>query len=249
MRILLSLLFLHLFLSTPAQDCKKTFASNQIAELEARAHVRLFQSNQYAVGDESFDVIHYTCHWKVDPAVNYIEGSVTILYKMALSANQIQLDLSSALQTDSIVQHNQRLNFTHNNDVITIQWPQTQEAQTIDSVTVFYKGVPSSSGFGSFILSQHGTGTPVLWTLSEPYGARDWWPCKNGLNDKADSIDVYITHPDSYKAASNGLLQSETTHPDGTITTHWHHSYSIATYLICMLHLPDTLRSTGIRCR
>ena len=61
----------------------------------------------------------------------------------------------------------------------------------------------------------------------------DWWPCKNGLVEKADSIDVFIVHPDVYKSASNGLLQSETPAPDSLLITHWKHRYPIATYLIC----------------
>ena len=73
-----------------------------------------------------------------------------------------------------------------------------------------------------------------MWSLSEPYGSRDWWPCKNGLDDKADSIDVFITNPIAYKAASNGILQSETPVSGGTkLLTHWKHRYPIATYLIC----------------
>jgi aminopeptidase N len=72
-----------------------------------------------------------------------------------------------------------------------------------------------------------------MWSLSEPYGARDWWPCKNGLDDKADSIDVMVTHPSIYKAASNGLLQSEAAASGGKTITHWKHRYPIASYLIC----------------
>ena len=73
-----------------------------------------------------------------------------------------------------------------------------------------------------------------MWTLSEPYGARDWWPCKNGLDDKADSIDVFITHPSAYTAASNGLLQSQISVSGGSkLVTHWKHRYPIASYLIC----------------
>src|SRR6185503_7002384 len=74
---------------------------------------------------------------------------------------------------------------------------------------------------------------PILWTLSEPYGSRDWWPCKNGLDDKADSIDIFITAPSGYLAASNGLRQSETIEGANKIT-HWKHRYPIATYLVCM---------------
>lgn len=69
--------------------------------------------------------------------------------------------------------------------------------------------------------------------------ARDWWPCKNGLDDKADSIDVFITAPAQYKAASNGLWQSETVVAGGTKKiTHWKHRYPIATYrMFCYYQL------------
>ena len=85
---------------------------------------------------------------------------------------------------------------------------------------------------GSFVTSSH-AGAPILWTLSEPYGSRDWWPCKNGLDDKTDSIDIFITAPSGYIVASNGLRQSEMIEGANKIT-HWKHRYPIATYLVCM---------------
>jgi len=103
----------------------------------------------------------------------------------------------------------------------------------LDSVSIFYRGVPPNSGFGSFETTTHAD-TPVLWTLSEPYGSRDWWPCKNGLDDKADSVDILITAPSQYRAAANGLLQGETLVAGGTKkTTYWKHRYPIASYLVC----------------
>jgi aminopeptidase N len=73
-----------------------------------------------------------------------------------------------------------------------------------------------------------------MWTLSEPYGSRDWWPCKNGLDDKADSVDIVITAPSQYRAAANGLLQGETLLAGGTKkSAYWKHRYPIASYLVC----------------
>ena len=51
----------------------------------------------------------------------------------------------------------------------------------------FYQGEPVSSGFGSFSKDIH-NGTPVIWTLSEPYGAMEWWPCKQSLSDKINRV-------------------------------------------------------------
>ena len=92
----------------------------------------------------------------------------------------------------------------------------------------------ASEGFGSFAAEVHGPDSiPVLWTLSEPYGAKDWFPCKISLDDKLDSVDIFITTPAAYRAAGNGLLMSETT-LNGQKTAHWKHRYPITTYLICM---------------
>src|SRR5690606_35330409 len=61
-----------------------------------------------------------------------------------------------------------------------------------------------------------------------------WWPCKNNMQEKADSLDVYIKHPSQFKAASNGLLQSEILVDNGQkMVTHYKHRYPIATYLVC----------------
>ncbi|HWY37235.1 MAG TPA: M1 family aminopeptidase, partial [Bacteroidia bacterium] len=116
-------------------------------------------------------------------------------------------------------------------DILQINFPAAIGSAVSDSLTVFYHGIPSSSGFGSFMQTSH-KGAPIVWTLSEPYGASDWWPCKNTLTDKADSIDTYINVPQGNKAASNGLLKQIIPHGSNNIY-HWKHRYPIATYLIC----------------
>ncbi len=57
---------------------------------------------------------------------------------------------------------------------------------------MFYEGIPVTTDFGSFEFDSH-EGVPWVYTLSEPLGARDWWPCKNGQSDKADSADIVVT--------------------------------------------------------
>ena len=45
-----------------------------------------------------------------------------------------------------------------------------------------------------------------MWTLSEPYAAHYWWPCKQDLYDKIDSMDIWLTIEEPNKAGSNGVL-------------------------------------------
>ncbi len=220
---------------TPADYCKHV---KDIALMEQLRHQRLNGKGKngpssLSGASDNFDVKYYRCEWQVDPAIRFITGKVTVYYRIISTANSISFDLMSPLVADSVKQRNIVLTKQHVNNVLQVNFPAAVNAGAFDSVSIYYKGVPPATGFGSFIQDQH-AGTPVMWSLSEPYGSRDWWPCKNGLDDKADSIDVIVTHPAAYKAAANGIFQSETIIAGGTKkNTWWKHRYPIASYLIC----------------
>lgn len=199
------------------------------AEASAKAG-KLNQSTLYTINN--YDIKYHRCVWNIDPAVRFIKGEITTYFKPSTAAlDSIHFNMSDSLTADSVKYHNSKLTFSHGGDILAIAIPSVIAINTLDSVSVFYKGVPTSTGFGSFIQDTH-SGTPVIWTLSEPYGASDWWPCKNSLTDKADSIDVIVTTPKAYRAAGNGLLVSETLSGTNKIY-HWKSRYPIATYLIC----------------
>lgn len=208
-----------------------------IIEAEKAAYLRheLSERNQQNFANNRSDQHYSRFHWQVDPALRYIRGNVMTVFEPLENISSLDFDFSALLTMDSIRYHHQLLGFSQGQgDIITVEFPATLPAFLPDSLTFFYQGIPDSSGFGSFAVETHGIeGTPVLWTLSEPYGARDWYPCKMSLDDKLDSVDIYITAPAMYRAASNGLLVSETV-ANGLKTAHWKHRYPIATYLICM---------------
>ena len=182
----------------------------------------------------NYDISYHRLYWEVDPTKAQIKGEVTTYFTALSDMNQIVFDLADNMQVSSIIQRGQSLNYKQNNEELVIDLPLTQNKSKLDSLTVFYSGNPVSSGFGSFEINTHGSSnTPVLWTLSEPYGAKGWWPCKQDLIDKIDSVDIKIKHPAQYKAASNGLLMSEKAEGLSTIT-HWRHKYPIPAYLIAI---------------
>jgi aminopeptidase N len=141
--------------------------------------------------------------------------------------------LITSLEIDSVTQNGVRLNFEHANNLVKATLSRSLNSGELDSITLFYKGIPESlTGFGSFETNFH-EGTPVLWTLSEPYGAREWWPCKQSLSDKIDSLDLYVETPSQYKVGSNGKLIFEKTEGD-LKQTYWKHRYPIASYLVAI---------------
>ncbi len=75
-------------------------------------------------------------------------------------------------------------------------------------------------------------GNQVTWSLSEPFSAFEWFPCKQSLKDKADSVYVNITVPSTCKAGSNGLLVQVEDLGNGTTKFYWKHRYPIDYYLI-----------------
>lgn len=187
------------------------------------------------VEDESYsswDLTYNRLLFELNPEKLFIKGSVYFEFKSKSSLLQtVIIDLASNMQIKTISSGNNSLNFTRNADKVTISLQKGLVKNENGNFTVVFEGEPIGSGYGSFVQNFHGDKIPALSTLSEPYGAKDWWPCKQSLSDKIDSIDVIVKSPSDYTTASNGLLM-ENSITDGVRTCIWKHRYPIATYLI-----------------
>jgi aminopeptidase N len=181
------------------------------------------------------DLVYQRMEWEIDPNVKYIRGVVTSYFKSKIeNLTKIEFDLKQSMTVTSVVHRNQKIGFSRNGDKLIIPINGLLSAEQTDSVQIFYQGEPVSDtiGFGAFTKGTH-AGVPIIWTLSEPYGALEWWPCKQSLVDKIDSIDIIVTTPEIFRTASNGILVSETTN-NGTRKMHWKHRYPITTYLVAI---------------
>jgi len=185
--------------------------------------------------DTTINVNYYKLELVAQTSPNLLTGKVTInsLVKTP-SLNSLFYDLTDVLEVDSVALNSSPaglVSFTHITNKIFIKFPRDFSFNELISVTVYYRGVPDPTGYGSFIFSTHGN-IPVIWSLSEPFGASDWFPCKNVPDDKADSSDVNITCSENFTAVSNGILREAANNGNGTKTYKWHNSYPIANYLI-----------------
>lgn len=147
-----------------------------------------------------------------------------------LNDNSNQLTVSGVF----LMPANQALTYNHNTseERLYITLPSAVPKDTNFTVKVNYSGTPSNTGtFGSpFARTTHNS-VSLIYTFSEPYAARKWWPCKDLPDDKA-LFSSHITCPSTYNAVSNGSLTSTVDNGDGTKTYNWTESYPVATYLV-----------------
>ncbi|MBD3220690.1 hypothetical protein GF314_05565 [bacterium] len=209
-------------------------AERRIAALERQAADR-------AVGDPDpvqllFDVTHYDLDLDVDVAGETLDGTVeTTAIVVDEATDTLVLDLTSLLTTDAVRVDAAPVTFTHADDRLTIDLDRLYEPGETVTVAVDYHGDPS--GAGNAFGWSWADGRKLVWSLSEPYGARTWWPCKDLNVDKADSVDVRVTIDEPYVVASNGVLAAEN-RDGGRATYHWRSRYPIATYLVSITAYP-----------
>jgi len=233
--LLLSMVLLTTF-GTIAQEYSESTTLSRESEAKAALQRMEFRANP---NTGNYDVKYHRLEFNVDPAQPQISGDVTTYFEAKEPMSHIHFDLSDNMIVSQVLQRGNALTFSQNaNDEVIITLPQVQNIGVLDSLTISYAGNPVSSGFGSFEVNTH-SGKPILWTLSEPYGAKGWWPCKQDLIDKIEAMDVYITSPqfnptgDEYVAVSNGLEQSQVVNGSNK-TTHYKHQFPIPAYLVAI---------------
>jgi aminopeptidase N len=175
-----------------------------------------------------FDIQFTDIQWEINPHHFYISGNVKHIIQInSVAPEKIDFDLNNSLNVDSVFLNNKIVTFEHINNKIYVNCSGNKK----DTIQIYYHGEPGNSGFESFSQTFHDN-QPIVWTLSEPYGAVDWWPARNNLEDKTDSIRIAINCPNGFMAISNGLLSDVVNQGNGSKTYLWEHKHPIAMYLV-----------------
>ncbi|NNJ56798.1 MAG: T9SS type A sorting domain-containing protein [Bacteroidia bacterium] len=203
-----------------------------LIKAEGKAYYSKQNASHKRVG-QNYDVVYHNLKLTIDPAVRLISGSVvTQLVTQEDNFSLFSFDLDDRMIVDSVIFENNSLSFNHTSDEVQITIPALPKNTSI-VVEVFYSGNPSLNEQRGFSYDNQKDG-PIAWTLSQPYGAYGWWPCKQQLEDKIDSLDMEITTPKGNKAAGLGLLQRVDTLADSSLVFHWKHRYPVVTYLVAV---------------
>ncbi len=121
-------------------------------------------------------------------------------------------------------------------------------ANTLADARIYYHGTAPSgnsaaigNGLDNNYLARYGTTTfayDITWSLSEPFSAHEWFPCKQVLTDKADSSDVWVTTTLPNKVGSNGVLVRTVPLPNNMVRYEWKSRHPIDYYLISVAIAP-----------
>lgn len=206
------------------------------AESKIHHHQQL-KSNTLNIHDisltENYDVKFYMLDVNLERTSTDISGKVQIIAE-ALIANldTVLFELHPSLTIDSIQLNGNTTTFTRQNTSVILETNLPQNS--LFTIDIYYGGTPtpSSDWAGMSNNSSQSWGNQITWTLSEPFSAYHWFPCKQSLTDKADSVFVSVTTDTSNLAGSNGLLKNVVDLGNGKHRFEWESRYPIDYYLI-----------------
>ena len=182
-----------------------------------------------------YDVLHYDLQLTLDPDAEFLQGTLTIAVQiLADSLGTLVLDLDQDMQVSSALQLSPNpgtcvpLHLDETLELFCDLAPQHGQTATF---RVHFSGSPQPHGLFGFQFQQTAAGSPVIATVSEPWSARSWWPCKDTPTDRA-TVTTTLTVPREMTAVGVGnLIDTQPAGPDRMAYT-WSTSYPISTYLV-----------------
>jgi len=189
------------------------------------------------VPDTNIDVKFYCLDLNVAIDSPYIDGVVICDFEPLVSGlQQVKLSLHKSLSVTSV--DGNASSFIQTGDSIMIDLDGTYGPGELLQLYIHYGGAPVlAGGYKGLVYQTHNGNEPVIATLSTPYLAHYWYPCKDGPSDKPDSVYVDITIPVrevngvELMAVSNGMLESVI--DNGTTKTYmWRHRYPVVPYYV-----------------
>jgi len=180
------------------------------------------------------DVIHYDVDIAFDEVTGLVEGKVTALVEStADSLFQIDFNADPVLAILSVeLEGSGTAAYSRSGDVVSVPLPVGLATGESTILTIFFAGDPTAAAHSGLFLRTHNL-APVIYSLSEPWGARTWWPCKDYPDDKA-TFDIALSVRPGLFAASNGdfIGQADTIRWGEPFTRYeWRENYPMPTYL------------------
>ncbi len=185
-----------------------------------------------SIAEEEYDIKYVDFRLKVTDTSTYIEGNVTTTAQVVVSVmSDYYFELDTTMTIDSAFINGALLPVTSVGILRSINLSIPFVLGQTFSARIVYHGI--SVGDHGLLHDVTRYGSNVVFTACEPYYAKNWWPCKQSLNDKVDSIDMFVTTPNNTGMCSNGLqVLVDSVSLPGYKLHHWKSRYPIDYYLI-----------------
>ncbi|HMN32510.1 MAG TPA: M1 family aminopeptidase [Chitinophagaceae bacterium] len=187
---------------------------------------------------EKYDVHFYYLDIHAERQTTIIDGNVTIGATILTPTDTFCFELNKNLFIDSIWCNNKTVSFARNEHITYAILDSMYSTGNQIDIRIFYHGDAhiegdAAIGSGFTVNNSNVWGDTALYSLSQPNSAYEWFPCKQFLEDKADSAWVFVTTNQENKVGSNGLLVGvDTIEGTNLVKYKWKTYYSICYYLI-----------------
>jgi aminopeptidase N len=216
-------------------------AAHSCSRMKIHNHETQTRSNtlslDYIALTEEYDVHFYFLDIELERTATDISGVVEIHGTSKVQVlDSVLFELHDNLTINSLLLNGNPATFNRVGSAVIVESNFTTGDDFI--ITVDYEGTPPDAatnplgGGGMTNDSSPSWGNQVTWSLSEPFSAFEWWPCKQSLTDKADSLYVFITTDATNKAGSNGILTDVVDLGNGKERYEWKSNCPIDYYLV-----------------
>ncbi len=193
------------------------------------------------------DILHYVFRLSLNDTTDRIEGetSVRVLLREETDTD-FSLDLKNeqggkGMRVTSVQREREVLQFTHENDLLTITFPTAPPKGIPQIVTIRYAGVPADG----LIIATNKFGDRTFFGDNWPNRASNWLPVVDHPSDKA-TCEWIVTAPRHYKTIGNGALRQEKDLGNGYVQTHWSELTPIPTKVMVIGVAPFAVQETGV---
>lgn len=202
--------------------------------------------------DRGVDILSYDLDLVLDPTPGPAAGVVALTGRVDIGLRAVRggvtslpLDLVSQLTCDAVTRGRQTVPFTQSGEELLVTLAPPLSTAEPETLTITWHGRPPRHGnlYVGMMYRRDDNGTPAdpaddtpfMFTVSEPWSAHAWWPCKDHPADKA-LVSLAATVPGDLTVVGNGTLESVTDPVTGAAPGWkrflWRERYPLPTYLV-----------------
>ncbi|MEZ4854489.1 M1 family metallopeptidase [Flavobacterium sp.] len=197
----------------------------------------------------SYDVLRYDLNITVNPKEKNIVGYNAITFKVVEPTQKIQVDLFENMTIDSIIYHNQDLNYTRDFDAVFINFPSFLTKNTTENIVFYYSGKPKEAKNapwdGGFVFKKDSNNNDFIGVAVQGTGASLWYPCKDSQTDEPNNgASIKVAVPNGLQNVSNGRFKGSEDLKNGYTRWDWEvqnpiNNYDITVNIANYTHFHD----------